>query len=66
MERVTFNLALWNFPAVTMMSANARYLGRLPPRLVVGKSLSDLAATFALLNRPQLFRHYLISSPALR
>lgn len=131
--------ALWNFPAVATMLANAEYLGQLPPllivgvgyaddadggheenrvrdytptafapkdgkhflrpaeyigsggagkfldvmekqviptvekhypmagsqRVLVGKSLGGLAATFTLLTRPQLFSHYLIISPAL-
>jgi predicted alpha/beta superfamily hydrolase len=34
-------------------------------RVVAGKSLGGLAASFALLTRPNLFSHYLIISPAL-
>ncbi len=43
-----------------------RYTAVGPQRVVVvGKSLGGLAATYALLSRPQLFSHYLIISPAL-
>lgn len=34
-------------------------------RVLVGKSTSGLGATFALLNRPDLFNRYIIISPAL-
>ncbi len=42
-----------------------RYPATGSQRVIVGKSLGGLAATYALLSRPQLFSHYLIISPAL-